>query len=77
MRVRLTGGAGYVGSVVKRQLMRAGHELVLFDNLHNGHREKIPPGVPLIEADVRGAGMDTSPTDVGSDHRKRMALETE
>ncbi len=52
MRVRVTGGAGYVGSVVKRQFMRAGHEVVVFDNLSNGHRESIPPGVPLIVADV-------------------------
>lgn len=53
MRVLVTGGAGYIGSVVAGELLRARHEVVVLDNLSAGHREAVPSGVRLIEADLR------------------------
>lgn len=53
MRVLVTGGAGYIGSVVTDELLRAGHEAVVLDNLETGHRRAIPDGVPLVAADLR------------------------
>ncbi len=52
MRVLVTGGAGYIGSVVVAQLVKAGHEVIVFDNLSKGHRDAVPPVVQLIVGDV-------------------------
>lgn len=52
MRLLVTGGAGYIGATTIRALLAVGHEVVVYDNLTKGHREAIPPRVPLIEADV-------------------------
>ncbi|HET6885087.1 MAG TPA: NAD-dependent epimerase/dehydratase family protein, partial [Rubrobacteraceae bacterium] len=41
----VTGGAGYMGSVVDHQLVEAGHETVVLDNLSKGHRRAMPDGV--------------------------------
>ena len=48
----VTGGAGYIGSHTAKALRRAGHRVVLYDNLSAGHREAAL-GAPLIEGDVR------------------------
>lgn len=50
--VLVTGGAGYIGSHAVKALQRAGHGVVIYDNLSAGHREATR-GVPLIEGDVR------------------------
>jgi UDP-glucose 4-epimerase len=42
MRVLVTGGAGYVGSVSVERLVEAGHEVVVLDDLSTGHRESVP-----------------------------------
>ncbi len=47
MRVLVTGGAGYVGSVSVEALLAAGHSVVVLDDLSSGHREAVPMGVPL------------------------------
>ena len=52
MRVLVTGGAGYIGSTVVRSLLADGCDVVVYDNLCNGHREAIPSGVPLVEGDL-------------------------
>ncbi|HEV7206104.1 MAG TPA: UDP-glucose 4-epimerase GalE [Jatrophihabitans sp.] len=44
MRVLVTGGAGYVGSVVTAQLLAAGHEVVVVDDLSTGHADAVPQG---------------------------------
>jgi len=55
MRVLLTGGAGYVGSHAAWELMRGGHEIWVFDNLHEGHRKAVPEG-RLIEGELLERG---------------------
>ncbi|MEI7559777.1 MAG: UDP-glucose 4-epimerase GalE [Actinomycetes bacterium] len=52
MRLLVTGGAGYVGSVSARILLAAGHEVTVLDDLSRGHREAIPEGAKLIECNL-------------------------
>lgn len=56
MKVLVTGGSGYIGSVTVSRLLAAGHGVAVFDNLERGHREALPPGVPLTVGDLRDAG---------------------
>ncbi len=53
MKLLVTGGAGYIGSIVSRQLLSAGHEVTALDNLEQGHREAVPPGASLVVGDLR------------------------
>jgi UDP-glucose 4-epimerase len=53
MKVFVTGGAGYIGSVTTEQLLDEGHEVVVFDNLERGHRAAIDPRARFIEGDLR------------------------
>lgn len=53
MRVLVTGGAGYIGSVVTRELLASGHEVVVFDNLCTGHRAAVPAATPFVLGDTR------------------------
>ncbi|HEY3579741.1 MAG TPA: UDP-glucose 4-epimerase GalE [Pyrinomonadaceae bacterium] len=52
MRVLVTGGAGYIGSVVTEQLIGDGHEVVVYDNLSKGHRDAVVQGAELVEGDL-------------------------
>jgi len=52
MRILVTGGAGYIGSVVAERLIDFGHEPVVYDNLSEGHREAVPEGAGLVVADL-------------------------
>jgi UDP-glucose 4-epimerase len=52
MRVLVTGGAGYIGSVVAEQLLGAGHQVVVLDNLSRGHRQAVPKGAELVASDL-------------------------
>ena len=54
MRLLVTGGAGYVGSVVAAQLVEAGHETVVLDDLSKGHEKAVPEGARL----ARGSLLD-------------------
>lgn len=53
MRVLVTGGAGYIGSVAIERLLEKGHEVVAVDSLLRGHRQAIPDGVTFMECDLR------------------------
>ncbi|MDT0304604.1 UDP-glucose 4-epimerase GalE [Streptomonospora wellingtoniae] len=53
MRVLVTGGAGYIGSVVAAQLIEAGHEVSVLDDLSTGHRESVPEGCRFVEGGIR------------------------
>lgn len=52
MNVLVVGGAGYIGSHCCRQLLAAGHQPVVLDNLVYGHRAAVAPGITLHEADL-------------------------
>ena len=52
MKLLVTGGAGYIGSVVARQLLDAGHEVTVLDSLYRGHREAIPEGANFVQVDL-------------------------
>src|SRR5579859_2214979 len=52
MRLLVTGGAGYIGSIVAQRLIGQGHKVVVLDNLKQGHREAVPDGTELIVADL-------------------------
>ncbi len=52
MKILVVGGAGYIGSHCVRQLLAAGHEPIIIDNFVYGHRDSIPPSVPLYEGDL-------------------------
>ena len=53
VKVLVTGGAGYIGSHTVRVILEKGYEVVVYDNLVNGHRKSLPSNVELIEADCR------------------------
>ena len=52
MNILVTGGAGYIGSVVVEETLRAGHKTVVFDNLVKGHREMVAPDAAFVEGDL-------------------------
>ena len=52
MKLLVTGGAGYIGSIVARHLLEAGNEVVILDSLERGHREAVPAGALLVVADL-------------------------
>lgn len=67
MKLLVTGGAGYIGSVVAAQLIEAGHQVTVLDNLLKGHRAAVHKQAQFIEADllnlerlihIVGAGFD-------------------
>ena len=52
MKVFVTGGAGYVGSICVEELLQRGDEVIVFDNLSEGHRLAIDPGATFIQGDL-------------------------
>ena len=52
MKLLITGGAGYIGSVATEMLCDGGHEVVVFDNLQQGHREAVDPRARLRVGDL-------------------------
>jgi UDP-glucose 4-epimerase len=52
MRVLVTGGAGYIGSVITDQLIDDGHAVVVYDNLSKGHAYAVSRDATLVEADL-------------------------
>ncbi len=71
MKVLVTGGAGYIGSVVVSQLVGAGHKVTVYDNLSKGHRESLPSGATLVVGDVGDrAALDA----VFAEHRPEAVL---
>ncbi len=52
MRILVTGGAGYIGSVTTDVLVERGHEVTVFDNLSRGHRDAVSPRAAFVEGDL-------------------------
>jgi len=52
MKVLVTGGAGYIGSVIVAELIDAGDEVIVVDNLSQGHRAAVHPRAVFVEGDL-------------------------
>jgi UDP-glucose 4-epimerase len=52
MKVMVTGGAGYIGSVVTEELLKGGDEVVVYDSLYKGHREAVVEGAAFVKGDL-------------------------
>jgi UDP-glucose 4-epimerase len=53
MRLLVTGGAGYIGSAVAAQLVAAGHQVTVLDDLSTGHADAVPAGAAFVHGDIR------------------------
>ncbi|NUT42092.1 MAG: UDP-glucose 4-epimerase GalE [Thermoactinospora sp.] len=58
MRLLVTGGAGYIGSVVAAQLLEAGHEVTVLDDLSTGHADAVPSGARFVQGDIAEPPLD-------------------
>lgn len=56
MNILVTGGAGYIGSVVTEFLIDSGHQVVIIDDLSTGHRGALNPGAAFHEGDLLDTG---------------------
>ena len=52
MNILVTGGAGYIGSHTVKQLLEAGHRVVVLDNFYSGHRWAVDANALLVEGDI-------------------------
>jgi UDP-glucose 4-epimerase len=55
VRILVTSGAHYIGSVVASQLLEEGHEVMVLDNLSKGHRRAVPEGASFVRGDLLDA----------------------
>lgn len=49
MRILVTGGAGYIGSITTEQLIMKGYDVVVFDNLFQGHKSAVHPKADFLK----------------------------
>ena len=66
MKLLVTGGAGYIGSVVTRMLLDHGHRVTVLDDLRTGHREALAPDATHVDLPVHEAAQVLTP-DAGFD----------
>jgi len=52
VKILVTGGAGYIGSITSAELVQAGHDVIVFDNLYQGHTAAVPPEATFVEGDL-------------------------
>ncbi len=57
MNVFVTGGAGYIGSICTEELLNAGHQVTVFDNLTEGHRSAVDPRAKFVEGCLRDSAL--------------------
>jgi UDP-glucose 4-epimerase len=80
MKALVTGGAGYIGSVVAKQLLDAGHDVVVLDDLSRGHAGALPPGAEHVAVSLTDAEALRAPLAAGVDavlHFAALALVAE
>ena len=53
MKVLVTGGAGYIGSVIVFMLQNEGHEVTVLDNFSTGHRDALSPHTNILDVDLK------------------------
>lgn len=58
MKLLVTGGAGYVGSVCAAHLVEAGHDVTVLDDLSTGHADAVPDGAHFVKGDLAEAADD-------------------
>ena len=56
MNVFVTGGAGYIGSVCTEELLNAGHQVTVYDNLTEGHRSAVDPRAKFVHGNPEAEG---------------------
>ena len=56
MQVVVTGGAGYIGSIVAEALLASGDAVLVMDDLSKGHRDAVPPGADFVELNLANQG---------------------
>src|SRR5690606_16946123 len=61
VKLLVTGGAGYIGSVVSTLLVEAGHDVVILDDLSTGHPDAVPPDATLVHGRVHDAARLVTP----------------
>jgi UDP-glucose 4-epimerase len=52
MKILVTGGAGYIGSITTAELIKAGHEVVVIDNLYQGHADAVHSQATFVQLDL-------------------------
>jgi UDP-glucose 4-epimerase len=80
MKLLVTGGAGYLGSIVADHLLAGGHEVVVLDSLFRGYRDAVPDGARFVQADLLDAATTRDTLAEGFDgviHFAAMALVAE
>jgi UDP-glucose 4-epimerase len=80
MKLLVTGGAGYIGSIVAAQLVAAGHDVAVLDSLYRGHARAIPAGARHLKVDLNDAEATTAALAEGFDavlHFAALALVAE
>ena len=80
MKLLVTGGAGYIGSIVAAQLLAAGHDVAVLDNLYRGHAGAIPAGARHLDVSLDDAEATTAALAEGFDavlHFAALALVAE
>ena len=77
MKLLVTGGAGYIGSIVSRRLLGAGHDVVVLDSLERGHLAAVAPEARFVHGDLRDAAAISDTVSQGFDgvlHFAALAL---
>ena len=81
MKVMVTGGAGYIGSITAEVLLAHSHDVLVFDNLFQGHRDAVPDTASWVQGDlaapddIREAIAATLSDDAGELHRLILEIQ--
>jgi UDP-glucose 4-epimerase len=57
MNILVTGGAGYIGSVITEQLVKTGHCVTVYDSLEKGHRDAVSPEAKFVQGNLHDSGL--------------------